>query len=64
MDYESPLESLGIVSYTITPHVEKDIFIRNRYEKSIDLNKLLIKHSKYTFLGLIQGDSRLGTYMV
>lgn len=57
IDKENPLECLGIVSYTITPHVEKDIFIRDRYEKYIDLNKLLIKHPKYTFLGLIQGNS-------
>jgi len=57
LNYENPLECLGVISYTITPHVEKDIFIRDRYEKTIDLNKLLIKHPQYTFLGLIQGDS-------
>jgi len=57
IDNENSLEYLGIVSYTITPHVEKDIFIRDRYEKTIDLNKLLIKHPQYTFLGLIRGDS-------
>ncbi|WP_051697807.1 S24 family peptidase [Prevotella sp. 10(H)] len=57
LSYENSLECLGVVSYTITPHVEKDIFIRDRYEKTIDLNKLLIKHPHYSFLGLIKGDS-------
>jgi len=54
---ESEFVYKGLVTYSITPHLEKDFFLNYKTDESIDLNKILIRHPLSTFLGLIEGDS-------